>query len=281
MKADLHMHTNYSDGTETPTEMVSRAHRLGFDVIAITDHDTMGGVEEALSAGEEAGIRVIPGVEITAQFHHVEMHILAYFPEKSDDGTGWRSPELVEHLRSFGDSREKRAEQIVRKLNFIGVDVTMEDVLNQANLNESGSLGRPHIAAALVSKGYVSSLDEAFSEYLKKGRPGWADKKRPDTREVIELVHRVGGIVSLAHPGLLKDMGGIPEALCKEGMDGVEVYHTRHSSHQSARFREYAMEHNLIVTGGSDCHGMLKGEPLLGRIELRGDDVTRFLAKLN
>ncbi len=280
MKADLHMHTHFSDGTETPTEMVTRAANLDFDVVAITDHDTVAGVPEALQTGHDIGIQVVPGVEITAQFHHNELHMLAYFPSDDEEGEGWRSPELLDHLRDYSDQREKRAQQIVRRLNTLGVAVTMEDVHGQANANEAGSLGRPHIAAALVAKNYVSSMDQAFSEYLKKGRPAWVDKKRADARDVIAIVHRAGGIVSLAHPGLLRD-SGIPSGLCSEGIDGVEVYHSRHTSEQSNRFRKWAEEHDLIVTGGSDCHGMLKGEPLLGRIELRDKDLDRFLAKLD
>jgi predicted metal-dependent phosphoesterase TrpH len=280
MKADLHMHTNFSDGTNTPSEMVARAAGLQFDVIAITDHDTVAGVSEALQAGEEIGIQVVPGVEITAQFHHIELHMLAYFSPDDDEGEGWQAPELLDHLKEYSDQREKRAEQIVRRLNDLGMSVTMDEVHHQANSNEAGTLGRPHIAAALVAKNYVSSLDQAFSEYLKKGRPAWVDKRRADARDIIALVHRAGGIVSLAHPGLLRDTG-IPAGLCSEGIDGVEVYHSRHTSEQSKRFRKWAEENDLIVTGGSDCHGMLKGEPLLGRIELRDNDLERFLAKLN
>jgi len=280
MKADLHMHTNFSDGTETPSEMVQRAADLDFDVVSITDHDTVAGVAEALNAGHRIGIQVVPGVEITAQFHHNELHMLAYFSPEDEDGEGWRSAELLDRLRENSEQRKKRAEQIVRRLNDLGLSVTMDDVQSQANLNEAGSLGRPHIAAALVAKKYVHSMEQAFSEYLKKGRPAWVDKKRADARDIITMVHRVGGIVSLAHPGLLRDTG-IPLELCSQGMDGVEVYHSRHTSEQSARFRQYAVDHDLIVTGGSDCHGMLKGEPLLGRIELRDQDLERFLAKLD
>jgi 3',5'-nucleoside bisphosphate phosphatase len=279
MKADLHMHTNFSDGTETPTEMVTRAAKLEFDIIAITDHDTVAGVEEALQAGEEIGIRVIPAVEITAQFHHLELHMLAYFPLDEGNGDGWQAPELLDHLKKHSNQRVKRAEQIIKKLNQLGVAVTMDDVHGQANLNEAGTLGRPHIAAALVSKKYASSMDQAFSQYLKKGRPAWVDKERTDSRDVIEMVHRAGGIISLAHPGLLHD-DSIPSELCLEGIDGVEVYHSRHTHEQSARFRQWAEKNDLIVTGGSDCHGMLKGEPLLGRIELRDADLDRFLARL-
>jgi len=293
MKADLHLHSRYSDGTESPFEVVSRAAQLRFDVVAITDHDTVAGVAEALEAGRRLGIKVVPGVEITAQFQGRELHLLTYFHPNDGADSGWCDAELVTQLRRYAQNRSERAERIVKRLNDLGVALTMEEVYQQAAITSScksrsehdkpaendGALGRPHIAAALLAGKHVSSFDEAFTEFLKQGRPAWVDKERADARTVIALVHRAGGIISMAHPGLLRNEN-IPASLVAEGLDGIEVYHSRHTSAQSTRFRNMAREHGLLITGGSDCHGMRKGEPLMGNIRLEGEDLDNFLVRL-
>ncbi|MBI4028063.1 MAG: PHP domain-containing protein [Verrucomicrobia bacterium] len=289
MKADLHLHSNYSDGTESPAEVVARAARLRIDVVAVTDHDTVAGTAEAMEAGRRLGVRVVPGAEITARFHNQELHLLAYFRAESRDDAGWRHPDLLRELEYSVRQRALRARKIVEKLNHLGVSMTMEEVLQAtarlANAPESSgqrvtaALGRPHIAAALLAAKHVSSMEEAFARYLKKGRPAWVDKERAEAEVIIALVHRAGGIAILAHPGLLRD-GNIPHRLREWGMDGVEVYHSRHSAAQAAHFRRWTVENGLLVTGGSDCHGMLKGEPLMGHVELRGEELERFFARL-
>lgn len=290
MKADLHLHTHYSDGTDSPARVVERAAALKFDWLAITDHDTMGGVAEALEAGQKNGVRVVPGVEITAQHRQRELHLLAYFRSDKGADDGWRHPDLAQQLETDVKRRWARAEQIVRRLNGLGVPLTMEEVSRQARapavISPSGSapilrnaLGRPHVAAALCAAGHVGSVDEAFARYLKKGRSAWVDKERAGSRAVISLVHRIGGIIVLAHPGLISDEA-MPDHLRQEGIDGVEAFHPRHAPARSARLQSWAHANNLLATGGSDCHGMLKGEPLLGRVELCGGDLDRFLERL-
>jgi predicted metal-dependent phosphoesterase TrpH len=285
-KADLHLHTHYSDGTESPFEVVARAAKLHLNVVAVTDHDTLEGVAEAMEAGRNFGVEVVPGVEITAQFHQQELHLLAYFSSEEREGEGWLDSQLEKELEKYAQFRRDRAEAIVKRLNALGISITMEDVRQQAvsNLNieeesNSGTLGRPHVAAALVAGKHVSSIDEAFNEFLKKGRPAWVDKERVEAGDIIGIVQKAGGIVALAHPGLLRD-GNVPSKLVSEGIDGVEVYHSRHTNAQSLRFRSLAEEKGLLITGGSDCHGMLKGEPLMGRVQFCGDDLDRFLARL-
>jgi 3',5'-nucleoside bisphosphate phosphatase len=213
--------------------------------------------------------------------------MLAYFDADRPSGEGWQDPELANHLDSYAKNRIQRAEKIVEKLNGLGVPLTMQEVRQQAALpmdgkvvEKPGTIGRPHIAAALVAGKHVGSLDEAFSTFLKRGRPAWVDKKRVEAKEVIEIVHHLGGITSLAHPGFLRDEN-IPSQLLKDKLDGVEVYHSRHTSAQSKRLNQWAREHQLIITGGSDCHGNLKGEPLMGRVKLCGEDLERFLERLS
>jgi 3',5'-nucleoside bisphosphate phosphatase len=284
MRADLHLHTYYSDGTESPQQVVERAAQLNFDIVAITDHDTVAGVPEALEAGGRLGVRVIPGVEITAQYRHHELHLLAYFDSDIPENESWRNPELIKLLEEFSRRRAERAVRIVQKLNDLGIGIKVEDVERAAALGEKEgeaktALGRPHVAAAMVAGGHVTSLDEAFSRYLKKGKPAWVDKERAEARDVIEVVHKSMGIMALAHPGFLKDEN-IPEKLVKDKIDAIEVYHSRHTPSQSTRFGHWAREHSLIVTGGSDCHGMLKGEPLMGKVELKGEELENFLRKV-
>ena len=290
MKADLHLHTWYSDGTDSPSRVVERAAALGFDWMAITDHDTLGGVAEAMEAGRIHGVRVMPGVEITAQYRRQELHLLAYFRAEENAGAGWRHPDLAQELETDVQRRWVRAEQIVKRLNQLGVPLTMEDVHQQIRLQPSLSqnasstpvihvLGRPHIAAALLAGGHVGSLDEAFARYLKRGRAAWVDKERTESRKVISLIHRLGGVIVLAHPGLIRDEA-MPDHLLQEEIDGVEAFHSRHAPARSARLQSWAHERALLVTGGSDCHGMLKGEPLMGRIELSGTDLDRLLERL-
>jgi len=276
MKADLHLHTHYSDGTDSPDEVVARAARGRFDVIAVTDHDTVNGLPEALDAGRQLGVKVVPGVEITAQWNQCELHLLAYFSPKDDGRRGWRNSDLNEQLKLFMRYRSDRGTRIVERLNALGIALTLEDVRRQAG---KGVVGRPHIAAALVARGRVSGMDQAFNEFLKRGRPAWVDKPRIDARDAIQLVHGAGGVIVLAHPGLISDTG-IPLQLFAQGLDGLEVYHSRHSPSQSARFLDLVRQHHRLGTGGSDCHGMLKGEPLMGRVQFSGEDLDRFLERL-
>ncbi len=288
MKADLHLHTYYSDGTESPAELLERAASLQFDVVAVTDHDTIEGISEALETGHRLGIQVVPGVEITASFHDQELHLLAYFCPESGKDLGWNATELIQQLEQHIQHRLERVKKMVQRLNTLGISIAIEDVLEQttSRTNSGGAppktvaLGRPHVAAALVARKHVSSIDKAFTEFLKKGRPAWVDKKRADAREVINLIHRLKGIVILAHPGLLHDEK-ISIQLLEEGIDGVEVYHTRHTLHELVHYRNLAQDHGLLITGGSDCHGMLKGQPLMGKVELNGEDLERFLTRLD
>ena len=284
MKADLHLHTWYSDGTESPSEMVGRAARLGYGAVAIADHDTVAGVPEALEAGHRLGVLVIPGSEITARHAGVELHMLVYFNPACGERSGWRHPEMLAELALYAAHRLERARRIVDRLKSLGVAVGLEDVVRLASRPapappDPTAVGRPHVARAMVAAGGATSIDDAFQRYLRRGASAWVDKERAEAAHVIALVHRVGGLVVMAHPGLARNEN-LPDELRRLGADGVEAIHSRHPPTVRRRLMRFAREHDLLATGGSDCHGNLKGEPLLGSVELVGEPLELFLKRV-
>jgi predicted metal-dependent phosphoesterase TrpH len=188
-RIDLHTHSSYSDGSLSPRQLVQLAKKQRLRAIALTDHDTVAGVEEALAAGKEFGVEVVPGVEISAQYPPGTMHILGYYIHASN-------PELLGALKKLQQARAARNPKIIERLQALGLEITINEVLDLS----AGQVGRPHIARALVNKGYVSSIDEAFSRYLKKGAVAYAEKFRFPPAEAIGIIRRAGGIAVLAHP---------------------------------------------------------------------------------
>ena len=257
--ADLHLHTRYSDGTFTPHELVEHATRLGFATIAVTDHDTLDGIPEALAAGQEFGIEVIPGVEVTSRVGTQELHMLAYL-----FGDSWRDAGLRKVLDHATLVRRQRVEQFVSKLNELGVALTLDDVYA---CSDCGTVGRPHVARALLKRGFVSSVDEAFTRFLKRGKPAFVERYRMEAAEAIGHIKRAGGLAVIAHPGL----NGLDERIREmidQGMDGIEVWHSRHSPAQVKRYLEMAESLGVCATGGSDCHGAARDGMMLGKIQL-------------
>ena len=254
--ADLHLHTRYSDGNWTPAELVREAQRLGFAAIAITDHDTLDAIPEAIDG---AGIEVIPGVEITCRVDVVEVHMLGYLP-----GDSWKSPELRAVLDHSRHVREKRVGEIVGRLNELGVELTEQDVFA---CSDCGTIGRPHVAMALQKRGVVANNEEAFERFLKRGKPGFVERYRMTAAEAIGLIKRAGGVAALAHPGLNRVDKHIAE-MVEQGMEGLEVWHSRHSPTQIEQYRQMAERLDLIATGGSDCHGTVRGRALLGTVKV-------------
>jgi 3',5'-nucleoside bisphosphate phosphatase len=267
--ADLHLHTRYSDGTFTPRELAQHAARLGFAAIAVTDHDTLDAIPEALSAGKELGVEVIPGVEITSAFDTQELHMLAYL-----FGDSWRDPKLRALLDRATEVRQRRVEQFVTKLNELGVPLTLEDV---RACSTGGTVGRPHVAMALHKGGYVSSTDEAFKRFLKRGKPAYVERYRMAAAETIGHIKRAGGVAVLAHPGLNNLDDDIP-TMVDEGLGGIEVWHSRHSAGQSKHYLQMAETLGVCATGGSDCHGAGRDGMLLGRIKLPYERVEALKA---
>ena len=242
--ADLHTHSFCSDGLRTPTQAVEEAAGGGVRVLSLTDHDTVEGVPEALQAGEAHGIEVIPGTELSAHLDDREVHLLAYCLDHLN-------PRLAAYVELVHQQRHDRGAAIVKRLNQLGVDVTLEDVLVRA---DGGPLGRPHIAAAMVASGAVSNKEEAFSRFIGDRRSADVPKSRSPAHDVIAMVHELGGVVILAHPGLSVS-DSIIQRLVDVGLDGVEVFHPSHQPPQIDHLTELAGRLTLLTSGGSDSHG--------------------------
>jgi len=243
--ADLHLHSRYSDGLRAPAELVAQAARHGYAAIAITDHDTLDGIAEALTATGRSGPEVIPGAEITSQVDQQEIHILGYF-----FGDTWRSPALHAVLEHSKQVRAKRMTEIVARLNELGVALTTDEVT--AN-SDCGVLGRPHVALALQKRGVVASIEEAFDRFLKRGRPAFVERYRMSAAEAIGHIRRAGGVPVLAHPGLQPVDKKIPE-LVDQGLAGLEIWHPQHPPTKVAKYQRLAAKYKLLQTGGSDSH---------------------------
>lgn len=257
MTADLHLHTNFSDGTFTPEELAAHAKRHNLRAIALTDHDTMEGCARTAAACREAGIQFIPATELTAEQDGIELHLLGYYLDCENET-------LKGQLTKFQEVRQNRIVEITERLRGLGVQLEAESVFRLANCRAPG---RPHVARAMVQEGYVGSLDEAFERFLKKGKPAWAPKFKMSAMEAIDLIHQAGGVAVLAHPGLSRADETI-DALIRSGLDGLECFHTKHSTYVTEHYLEIAEKNGLVVTGGSDCHGMSKGKPLIGTLKI-------------
>jgi predicted metal-dependent phosphoesterase TrpH len=233
--------------------------------VALTDHDTMEGCERMAAACHERGVEFVPATELTAEHDGHELHMLGYFLDPAN-------AKLREELAKFQQVRQQRIHEMVARLNKLGVPLKVEAVFALANC---ASPGRPHVARALVQAGFCSGLDEAFERFLRKGKPAWVPKFKISATDAISLIHHAGGPAVMAHPGLNHNDDLIPE-LVEAGMDGIECFHTKHSTTTTQRYLEMADKFHLLVTGGSDCHGMNKGRPLIGSIKIPYDCVERL-----
>ena len=270
LKADLHMHTNCSDGIFSPYELVKKCRQQGLSIIAITDHDSVAAFPDVLEYGKEFDVEIIAGVELSALVDDKDVHILGYFLD-------YTNKQLLEYLEFFRTERIKRAERIVAKLNTINIPLTIEAVLQKAG---DGSVGRPHIASAMVEEGYIQSYQEAFEKFIGNGGPAYEKKFNVSPKEAIRLISSSGGLSFLAHPGRYTS-DEVLQTLIKSGLDGIEVVHPSHSPSMVNHYRGVVGEYFLLESGGSDFHGGKKNDnELLGSYCIDEEKVTMMKNRL-
>ena len=243
---DLHSHTLHSDGDRSPAQLFAEAKTAGVEVLAVTDHDTVFGLEECRVASEAVGVRFVTGIELSCELHGREVHVLGHFIDP-------RAPALEQMASGMLAERRERMEKMIalaQQMGFSGV--TMERVIAASG---GENLGRPHLARALVDCGHAQSINDAFDRFLVTNRPLWVDRRRLPTAEAIRLVHEAGGTASIAHPGANGVSRQELKALAAEALDGVEAWHPEHPPNQAEAFVRWADELGLVVTAGSDYHG--------------------------
>lgn len=261
-RADLHLHSTHSDGLLAPADVMERAADAGLAIVSLTDHDSIDGLPSARRAAAARGLELIPGVEIsTRDPRGVERHLLAYGIDPDHEP-------LRDELARNASSREDRVQAMVDALDGVGVRISVEDVLAEAK----GSIGRPHVADALVRRGFVRSRQEAFDRWLADGRVAHVPKGNIDIGHAIDVVHDAGGVAVLAHPGR-RWTPGLVEELVRLGLDGVEVHHPSNGAAERMALEEMAARWGLLVTGGSDNHGDREGNAVM-----RASRIPRELA---
>jgi predicted metal-dependent phosphoesterase TrpH len=242
--ADLHVHTTASDGTLSPRDVVAIAKQTGLLAIAITDHDSVGGLSESNAAGKDLSLTVFPGIELSTEIDGHEIHILGFCIDHQHQG-------LLSLLGTLQKSRYTRAQRMVEKLVSLGYEIELDAVLQHAG---GAAPGRPHVGRALVDQGYIPSVSEAFEKLLGYKMPGYVERYKLSPQEAIEAIHAAGGIAAWAHPGLA-DNDSLLAMFLEHGLDGLEAYHPDHNSEQSRHYVSLARNNGLFVTGGSDFHG--------------------------
>jgi predicted metal-dependent phosphoesterase TrpH len=256
---DLHMHSTFSDGSLTPEELLVEAQKTGLSAIALTDHDTTGGLARFVAAAKEGPVRAITGVEISADFKPGTMHMLGYFIKPESDT-------LEERLRWIREGREMRNAQILDKLQKLGFEISWDEIKAYAG---EDVVGRPHFAQALLARGYVSDKNEAFDKYLGKGKAAYVDRRRLTPEDAVQLIVSAGGVPVIAHPFTLglsaaetrKLLAGLKDT----GLAGIEVYYSEHSAEMVELYGSMARDLGLVATGGSDFHGALAPDIRMGK----------------
>jgi predicted metal-dependent phosphoesterase TrpH len=266
---DLHLHSRFSDGTYAPEEVAAQAQRYGLAAIALTDHDSVEGCPETERACAAVGIEFIAGIELTSEQEENELHILGYCIDT-------HNARLLTEIARFQAVRQNRIREMVERLNRLRVPLSVDAVFALANCRAPG---RPHVARALVAARLCGSLDEAFERFLKKNRPAWVPKFKMSGEKALELIHQAGGVAVLAHPGLNRTDEVIP-GMVEAGIDGIECFHTKHSTATTEHYLQLADRFHLLVTGGSDCHGMSKGKPLIGTVRVPYQHLEKLKARV-
>lgn len=266
-KIDMHVHTTASDGIFSPMEIVESAKKNGLKGIAITDHDTIEGISEAIEASKKyKDFIVIPGIEFSTIFDEVEVHILGYFID-------FNNPKILYITEKMKNHRLERGKRIIEKLQEMDVDITLEDIYKVV---EEGVIGRVHIGRVLVNKGYVSSINEAFEKFLKKGRPAYVERFKLTIKEAVDMIEISNGIPVLAHPGLIDKKIKLT-TIIEKGIRGIEVYHPKHSMIEKEYYLNLAKKYNLFITGGSDYHdGIVNGLPTVGSTAIPYETIMKM-----
>ena len=263
--ADLHIHTDFSDGTMSPEQVIKEASKLNLRTIAITDHDSVGAIEIAQSICKKEGIDIIPALELSSYYRPVDIHLLGYFIDI-------KNSVLLEKLAELRSERIERIKKITKKLRALGVKVEHQEVFDVA---KEGSPGRMHIAEVLCSKGYCGDIRESFRKYLSDNGPAFVPKEALTLKDAIELIVSSDGIPVLSHPGATKRDTLIPK-MVEYGLQGIEVYCPAHQPEDVKRYKRLAKKYDLLITGGSDCHGTRKPDIALGSIRIEDSLVEKI-----
>lgn len=263
--ADLHVHTFYSDSTFSPEEVIACAKDKGLGAIAICDHDSIDGIEPCQRIAGELDIEVIPGIELTVEKPDTEAHILGYFID-------WKADWFQKKLKKLQDARVDRIYKMVERLKGFHIKMEPDDVFKLAG---KGSVGRLHLAQAMLKTGRIKNLKEAFDRYIGFGKPCYVPNVNFSSKEAIGIIRDVGGVPVLAHPDVMGNDDYIQEFI-GYGLRGIETYHTDHKPHAVRHYEELARRFDLIVTGGSDCHGLGKGRVLMGTVKVPYEVVERL-----
>ena len=270
MKVDLHMHSTYSDGVNSPTGLVEKARILGLAGLSLTDHDCLDGTEEFAGAAAREGIEVVAGVELSAEYKGKDLHILGYGIDERDD-------RLQGMLRQFRETRLQRGHKILEKLSKLGVKLDAAGVMAKS---PEGSLGRPHIAEALLEQGYIRTISEAFDKYIGENGPAYVKKYKLSPIDAIDYIHGAGGLAFLAHPAFyLQEMEDLT-ALIELGFDGVETAHPKHSLSQREELERIADRYGLLISGGSDFHGFDGKDTPMGEPEVPYRNFQNIMTRL-
>ncbi|NEU27661.1 PHP domain-containing protein [Paenibacillus polymyxa] len=264
---DLHTHTQASDGMQSPADNVRWAKEKGLAGVAITDHDTVAGLEEALEEGKRIGMTVVPGVEISTRAGGKDIHILGYFMD-------YRNKVFLERLEKLRQARDTRNDLILSRLRSLGVEITLDEVLATMGrpLAPDESIGRPHMADTLVQKGYAKDMRDAFDRYLAEGAPGYVSVPRVEPAEAISWIREAGGVPVVAHPGLYGNDELVRSIIEAAKPAGLEVRHSDHDAEAESRYTAMAAHYGLIATGGSDFHGARQGVIFHGDLGSRSVD---------
>lgn len=273
-KVDFHVHTNKSDGILSPKEVVDRAYKNGVEILAITDHDTINGLSEAIDEAKVRNIKLIPGIEFSCNYNNESIHLLGFFGDDS-----YKSEDFIEILNNIQEKRLLRAKKMIEKLSDeFNININFEDVLKHGK----NIIARPHIAKAIIDAGYPYTHDYIFDNFIGKDKPAYVPTNKITIEEGIELLHKFNALVFLAHPVLIKNSP--LEDFLKFNLDGIEAIYFLNSKEDEKYLLNFAKEHNLLVSAGSDCHGDFKNDKRhgdIGNMTLKDEYLSKLLEKLN